>query len=79
MFYVLTPMSFCARTWLIFLVHVGESFFLAREHHLHLYFDNAKVRKIREYIKILSVNKVLNAESITMCYNITDNSFLMST
>ena len=26
MFYVSTPMSFCARTWPIFLVHVGESF-----------------------------------------------------
>ncbi len=34
-----------------FLSARGRIFFLVREHHLHLYFDNAKVRIFREYMK----------------------------
>ena len=34
-----------------FLSARGENLSLAREHYLHLYFDNAKVRKFQEYSK----------------------------
>ena len=47
MFNVLTPMSILRSRVVDFLSARGRIFFLAREHHLYLHLDNAKVRKFR--------------------------------